>query len=78
MFITKQTYVFILLYEQSTLHNVRISSSRLSGTDCLHGEKVSRFAGIPLAQNGIPVNRDGMKNVPAPYKRKTQNERKEW
>ena len=55
-----------------TICKVSIISSRQSGTECLYDKNFPALAGNPVERTGIPLCRDGTKNVPAkffPYKR---------
>ena len=61
-----------------TICKVSIISSRQSGTECLYDKNCPAFPGIPVERTGIPLCRDGTKNVPAkffPYKRNGTNNR---
>ena len=59
-----------------TICKVSIISSRRSGTECLYDKNCPALAGIPVERTGIPLCRDGTKNIPAkffPYKRNFAN-----
>ena len=61
-----------------TICKASIISSRQSGTECLYDKNFPALAGIPVERTGIPLCRDGTKNVPAkffPYKRNGTNKR---
>ena len=48
-----------------TICKVSIISSRQSGTECLYDKNCPALAGILVERIGIPLGRDGTKNVPA-------------
>ena len=59
-----------------TICKVSIISSRQSETECLYDKNCLALAGIPVERTGIPLCRDGTKNVAAkffPYKRNGTN-----
>ena len=59
-----------------TICKVNIISSRQSGTECLYDKNCPALAGIPVERTGIPLCRDGTKNVLTkffPYKRNGTN-----
>ena len=61
-----------------TICKASIISSQQSGAECLHDKNGPALAGIPVERTGIPLCRDGTKNVPAklfPYKRNGTNNR---
>ena len=61
-----------------TICKVSIISSRQSGTECLYDKNCPALPGIPAERTGIPLCRDGTKNVQAkffPYKRNGTNNR---
>ena len=48
-----------------TICKVSIISSKQRGTECLHDKNCPAFAGIPVERTGIPLRRDGTKDIPA-------------
>ena len=61
-----------------TIFKASIISSRQSGTECSYDKNCPALAGIPVERTGIPLCRDGTKNVLGkffPYKRNGTNKR---
>ena len=48
-----------------TICKVSIISSRQIGTECLYDKNCPALVEIPVERTGIPLGRDGTKNVPA-------------
>ena len=61
-----------LTISPGTICKVNIILSRQSGMECLYDKNFPALVGIPFERTGIPLCRDGTKNMPAkffPYKR---------
>ena len=50
-----------------TICKVSIISSRQSGTECLYDKNCPALAGTSVERTGIPLFRDGTKNVPEKF-----------
>ena len=57
--------LYMRMFLPGTICKVSKISSRQSGTECLYNKNCPALAGNTVKRTGIPLYRDGTKNVPS-------------